>query len=85
MLKVEAPRRRGGMNRRIKNRDNQHFQDCWVRFTRCVLKVRAPRRRGGMNRRIKKKDNQETNQRIVDAVTAFKNNKEESGGALEED
>ena len=63
----------------------RHVQDCWVRFTRFVLKVKAPRRRGGMNRRITNRDNQVTNQCIVDAVTAFKNNKEESGGALEED
>ena len=42
-----------------------------------------------MNRRNKKKekekDNQEINQIIADAVTEFKNNKEEWGGALEED
>ena len=87
VLEVEALKRRGRMKRRIKNRDKygQHFRDCWVRFTRKVLHVRPPRRRGGMNRRNKKKENQEINQNIAYAVTEFMNNKEEWGGALEED
>ena len=59
----------------------RHAEECWIALIRKVLDVKAPTRRGG--RRSKRK--RMTKQRIGDAVTAFVNNKEESGGALEED
>ena len=60
---------------------SRHAEECWIRLIRKVLDVKAPTRRGGRRSKGKRM----TKQRIGDAVTAFVNNKEESGGALEED